>query len=123
MSEYRYTTPHGIDVVRAVSRANYRKGLRHLLRSLDMRRGVYFSSGYEYPGRYSRWDFGAICPPLEITAFDRRIQFRALNARGRQIVAMFHAVLAGHPHWESIELTDGLLHGVLKPLAGLFSEE
>ena len=123
MSEYRYTTPHGIDVVRAVSRANYRKGLRHLLRILDKRRGVYFSSGYEYPGRYSRWDFGAVCPPLEITAFDRRVQFRALNARGRQIVAMFHAVLKGHPHWDSIELSDGLLAGVLKPLPALFPEE
>ena len=35
MREYRYTTPHGIQVTRTVSKANFRKGLQHLLRDLD----------------------------------------------------------------------------------------
>jgi anthranilate synthase len=64
MREYIYTTPHGIEVSRAASKVNYAKGLKHLVRELDRRRGIYFSSGYEYPGRYSRWDFGSVCPPL-----------------------------------------------------------
>ena len=82
MRDYRYTTPHGIEVTRTVSKANFRKGLRHLLRDLDRHRGIYLSSGYEFPGRYSRWDIASTCPPLEIVAYDRRVEFRPLNARG-----------------------------------------
>ena len=83
MREYRYTTPHGIQVTRTVSKANFRKGLQHLLRDLDRHRGIYLSSGYEFPGRYSRWDIAATRPPLEIVSYDRRVEFRPLNARGR----------------------------------------
>ena len=82
MREYRYTTPHGIQVTRSASKTNFRKGLQHLLDDLDHHRGIYLSSGYEYPGRYSRWDIASTCPPLEIISYDRRVEFRPLNARG-----------------------------------------
>ena len=123
MSEYRYTTPHGIQVTRTVSRANFRKGLQHLLRDLDRHRGIYLSSGYEYPGRYSRWDIAATRPPLEIVAWDRRVEFRPLNGRGRAILQMFHPLLAGQPYWESFGFEGEVLAGTLKPLPRLFSEE
>ena len=123
MSEYRYTTPHGIQVTRTVSRANFRKGLQHLLRDLDRHRGIYLSSGYEYPGRYSRWDIAATRPPLEIVAWDRRVEFRPLNGRGRAILQMFHTLLAGQACWESFGFEGEVLAGTLKPLPRLFSEE
>ena len=123
MREYRYTTPHGIQVTRTLTKANYRKGLQHLLRDLDRHRGIYLSSGYEYPGRYSRWDIASTCPPLEIVSYDRRVQFRPLNARGRRIAEMFHPVLAGHAHWEEFGFEAGMLAGRLKPLPALFPEE
>ncbi len=123
MREYRYTTPHGIQVTRTVSKSNFRKGLHHLLRDLDRHRGVYLSSGYEYPGRYSRWDIASTCPPLEVVAWDRRVEFRPLNARGVQILRMFHPVLAAHPHWDEFGFEGDLLAGRLKPLPVLFSEE
>jgi len=68
MRQLQYTTPSGIVVTRTVSRLNYRRGLKHLLRKLDSRRGIYLSSGYEYPERYSRWDVGSLNPPMEIVA-------------------------------------------------------
>ena len=95
MREYRYTTPHGIQVTRSATKTNFRKGLHHLLRDLDQHRGIYLSSGYEYPGRYSRWDIASTCPPLEIISYDRRVEIRPLNARGVQIARMFHRLLAG----------------------------
>src|SRR3974390_945006 len=101
MSAYQYQTPHGIAVTRTASKANFRKGLKHLLRDLDRHRGIYLSSGYEYPGRYSRWDIASTCPPLEIISYDREVQFRPLNQRGVQILRLFHGLLAPHPHWES----------------------
>ncbi|MDE3167150.1 MAG: anthranilate synthase component I [Acidobacteriota bacterium] len=123
MSEYRYITPHGIQVTRKVSKANFRRGLDHLLRDLDRHRGIYLSSGYEYPGRYSRWDIAATRPPLEIVAWDRRFEFRPLNDRGRAILKMFHAALAPLPQWETFGFEDDVLAGVLKPLPQLFTEE
>jgi anthranilate synthase len=123
MRDIRYTTPHGIEVTRTVSKANFRKGLVHLLRDLDRHRGIYLSSGYEYPGRYSRWDIASTCPPLEIVSYDRRVEFRALNGRGAALLRILRPVLAGHPHWEDFADEPGMLAGRLKPLAALFTEE
>ena len=123
MREYRYSTPHGIQVTRTLSKTNFRRGLKHLLRDLDRHRGIYLSSGYEYPGRYSRWDIAATRPPLEIVAYDRRVEFRPLNERGNRLAAMFEHVLAAHPHWEQFGFEGAILAGRLKPLPALFPEE
>ncbi len=123
MGEYRYQTPHGLEVTRTVSKAAYRKGLEHLLRELDHHRGIYLSSGYEYPGRYSRWDIAATAPPLEIVSYDRRLEIRPLNQRGAILAQLLHPVLEGHPHWEELRFEDGALRGTLKPLPKLFPEE
>jgi anthranilate synthase len=123
MRDYRYTTPHGIQVTRTASKANFRRGLKHILRDLDRHRGIYLSSGYEYPGRYSRWDIASNCPPLEIVSYDRRVEFRPLNERGRRIVRILHPVLTNHPHWDSFAFDGDTLAGRLKPLPALFPEE
>jgi len=123
MRTLRYVTPNGIAVTRTVSRMPYRKGLKLLLRELDTRRGFYLSSGYEYPGRYSRWDIASVRPPLEIIGWGRRVEFRPLNLRGEMLNQMLLAALGSHPHWEAFEIEAGVLRGRLKPLPALFPEE
>ncbi len=123
MRQLRYTTRGGIDVIRSVSRIPYRRGLKHLLRELDCYRGIYLSSGYEYPGRYSRWDIASVRPPLEIVARGRTMEFRPLNVRGEILNQILFPVLAAHPHWEALERPAGLVRGTLKPLPRLFPEE
>lgn len=123
MRELRYTSQSGISVTRTVSRVSYKRGLKHLLRELDRRRGIYLSSGYEYPERYSRWDVAALNPPLEIVARGRDVEFHALNLRGEMLLQMLYTVLAPHPHWESLEPRGRVVQGRLKPLPALFSEE
>ena len=123
MKESYYQTPGGIAVQRRVSTLPFDQGLRSLLSQLDTYRGIYLSSGYEYPGRYSRWDVASVCPPLEIVAFERRVTFRALNERGRALIRILYPLLEGHPHWESITLSGELIAGLLKPLPALFPEE
>src|ERR1700722_12872599 len=124
MRETSYTTPHGIKVTHSVSKADFRRGLKHLLSDLDRHRGIYLSSGYEFPGRYSRWDIASTCPPLEIVAYDRQVEFRPLNQRGRIIAGLLQPVLSENPHWEEFGASDGGgLQGRLKPLPKLFSEE
>src|ERR1051326_7116822 len=101
MPQLAYTTPGGITVTRTASLIPFQKGLKHLLHKLDRYRGIYLSSGYEYPERYSRWDIASICPPLEIIARQRDVAIRPLNARGEILSKLLLPVLADHPHWES----------------------
>ena len=123
MPQLEYTTPSGIVVTRTGSKVPYAKGLQSLLRQLDKFRGVYLSSGYEYPGRYSRWDVASVKPPLEIMAAGRRMEFRALNQRGEMLVEMLSPMLSQHPHWEEFGRQGTTLTGTLQPLAQLFAEE
>ncbi len=123
MQERRFETPGGISVIRRVSTAPYEQGLGHLAQLLNEYRGVYLSSGYEYPGRYSRWDIASVRPPVEIIAFERKVEFRALNLRGEILNRILYPILRKHPHWESLELCGGTLVGLLKPLPPLFPEE
>ncbi len=124
MREARYRTPSGIAVERVTSVLPYRHRLGRFLRELDKYRGVYLSSGYEYPGRYdARWDILSLRPPLELVSFQREVAFRPLNERGVAIGRMLAAVLRDHPHWEDFREENGALHGTLKPMPKLFPEE
>ena len=124
MSDLSYTTPSGITVTRATSAISYKKGLKHLLHKLDRYRGIYLSSGYEYPERYSRWDVASLCPPLEIIGAGRDVEFRPLNQRGQTLSRLIRPVVETHPHWDEFTpRDDGSLHGHLKPLPALFPEE
>ena len=123
MQQLRYITPHGITVTRSGSKVPYARGLDHILKQLDTKRGAYLSSGYEYPERYSRWDIASVAPPLEIIGRGRRLEFHSLNARGKVLIALLSNLLGEHPHWSSFEQTDTSLSGELKPLSGTFPEE
>jgi len=123
MSQLQYLSRGGIQVTRRASRTRFDKGLKPLLRKLDRHRGIYLSSGYEYPERYSRWDIASIRPPLEIVAFGRGMEFRALNERGGKLVRMLEPVLAAHPHWDEFTRDADVLRGSLRPLPALFAEE
>src|SRR5581483_3187504 len=123
MAQLTYQTPGGIVVDRVASGIPYNKGLKHLLHKLDRHRGIYLSSGYEYPERYSRWDVASICPPLEIVAIGREIEFRPLNQRGEVLNKILFPLLEAHPHWVEFGWRDSALHGRLKPLPALFPEE
>jgi anthranilate synthase len=123
MRTFRFSTPGGIEVTRSISKVPFKKGLRGLLKQLDEHRGFYLSSGYEYPGRYSRWDIASVCPPLEIVSSERRVEFRPLNARGKALLDILLPVIEPHPHWESVGFEQGALCGTLKPLPALFPEE
>jgi anthranilate synthase len=123
MPQDRFETRSGISVLRTVSTVAYEQGLEHLLAQLDSRRGIYLSSGYEYPGRYSRYDIASVSPPLEIVAFERSVEFRPLNLRGEILNRLLAPVLENHPHWESFDASGSHLRGILKPLPALFPEE
>ncbi len=123
MPQLQYSSRSGIVVTRTASRAPFKKGLDALLHELDGHRGIYLSSGYEYPGRYSRWDIASLCPPIEIVSFQQDVEIRALNARGSVLVRLLEPVLGAHPHWQSFRLEGDSLRGRLRPLPAFFAEE
>ena len=123
MPNLRYTTPHGITVTRTSTKLPFSRGLGHILKDLDSKRGVYLSSGYEYPERYSRWDMASAAPPFEIIGRGRTLSVRPLNQRGRILIGLLLPVVQEHPHWTWSLSADGVLQLDLKPLGERFSEE
>ncbi|GAA1302227.1 anthranilate synthase component I [Planotetraspora silvatica] len=93
-----YTTAGGIGVERGVREVS-EEALEEIVTALGERRGGAFSSGMDYPGRYSRWAFGYVDPCVEIVARGRRISARALNERGRVVLPVIASCLlaAGKP--------------------------
>lgn len=77
-----FVTKGGIGVSRTARPSPYEAGTSAWIAGLDTRRGAVFSSNYEYPGRYSRWDTGIIDPPLGITSRGHDLRIDAFNARG-----------------------------------------
>lgn len=123
MPQLRYTTPHGITVTRTASKIAYSRGLEQLLAQLDSTRGIYLSSGYEYPERYSRWDVASVAPPLEIVGHGRRLDLRALNKRGVELLCLLDPLMKNHPHRRAYFRTPDSIRLDLKPLAERFAEE
>ena len=87
MQVMSYRTAGGIRIQREISDQPYRPADNALAGALDTRRGVLFSSSFEFPGRYTRWDMGFVDPPLVFTACGRRFTIDALNPRGHILLA------------------------------------
>ncbi|TDD55354.1 anthranilate synthase component I [Nonomuraea terrae] len=98
MATSGYTTAGGIGVERE-SREVDEAALEEIVTALGERRGGAFSSGMDYPGRYSRWAFGYVDPCLELVAKGRTIAATALNERGRIVLPAVASCLlaAGKP--------------------------
>ncbi|MBW9062742.1 anthranilate synthase [Rhizobium herbae] len=90
-----YTTKGGISVTRRRREAAYGDAIASYVDRLDERRGAVFSSNYEYPGRYTRWDTAVIDPPLAISSFGRSLWIEAYNERGEALLSMISQHLAG----------------------------
>jgi anthranilate synthase len=92
-----FTTPSGIRISRRTRTLDPATALDGFAERLDNTRGALFSSGIDYPGRYSRWEFGFIDPPIELVGRGRRINVRALNPRGTRLLPALRAVFAAAP--------------------------
>jgi anthranilate synthase len=92
-----YRSAGGIEIHRHTHTVGGATEIDVLTESLDHRCGALFSSSYEYPGRYTRWDFGFVDPPLSITARGRRARVEALNTRGQVLLPAIAEALRRAP--------------------------
>ncbi|MDI7860834.1 anthranilate synthase [Rhizobiaceae bacterium n13] len=81
-----YETKGGITVTRQRRPTPYADAVSSYVDKLDERRGAVFSSNYEYPGRYTRWDTAIVDPPIGISCFGRNVWIEAYNERGEVIL-------------------------------------
>src|ERR1022692_1164439 len=120
-----FVTAGGIAVTRTVT--PFEPGLlAEITRQVDERAGGIFSSGMEYPGRYSRWHLGYVDPAVELTGRGRELTATALNARGAVILPAIGAALrrAGQPTSASADAdpADSVTAAIPEP-AETFAEE
>ncbi|SSC69820.1 unnamed protein product [Ciceribacter sp. T2.26MG-112.2] len=90
-----YETRGGITVTRERRPTPYADAISSYIDRLDERRGAVFSSNYEYPGRYTRWDTAIIDPPLGLSCFGRKVWIEAYNERGEVLLSLIADKLAG----------------------------
>jgi len=123
MRSVRYVTEGGICIDRASVAAEYLQATEAIRQSLDEQRGVLFTSNFEYPGRYTRWDIGFVNPPLSIQACGRQMEFRALNARGEVLLKLLRESVSACEAVAGMEETDTCLRVTLRPPRPIYFEE
>jgi anthranilate synthase len=89
----KFTTAGGVTIIRERHDTPYAGAIETYVDGLNTRRGAVFSSNYEYPGRYTRWDTAVIDPPLVISARGRAMRIEALNARGEALLPVIAQTL------------------------------
>ncbi len=118
-----YTTKGGITVSRKSFPAEYATAIGDMLDRVDQRRGAVFSSNYEYPGRYTRWDTAIVDPPLGVEANGRDLSIIAYNERGRVLLPALGDIFRDHEHLSSMEASDDRLSMTVKESGPIESEE
>jgi anthranilate synthase len=93
--QLQFRTAGGVGVRRSGVTLDYASASRNLAKSLNDQRGVLLASGFEYPGRYSRWDIGFINPPVQIIARGYQLEIQALNKRGRILLPEMCVAVSG----------------------------
>jgi anthranilate synthase len=92
-----FETRGGITVTRQRRATDYAGAIDSYIEKLDERRGAAFSSNYEYPGRYTRWDTAIVDPPLGVSCFGRKMWIEAYNGRGEVLLSFIAEKLKTTP--------------------------
>lgn len=119
----RFVTGGGIAITRERHETAYAGAIEAYIDGLNSRRGAVFSSNYEYPGRYTRWDTAIIDPPLVISARGRSMKIEALNARGKALLPVIGKTLGSLAEVTIGETNDGLIRLEVAKPGRVFTEE
>src|SRR5687768_5029454 len=123
MGDTSYVTRGGITIHRSVEEIPVAGAIAPILAALDTRAGVLLASSYEYPGRYTRWDFGFVDPPLELVTRGLEFRLSALNERGQLLLPALAAAVRQLPAVAYLEDAAEALRGAIQQPAGRFAEE
>jgi len=119
----RYATEGGVTITRERHAVAYDGAVESYVDGLNSRRGAVFSSNYEYPGRYTRWDTAIIDPPLVVSARGRVMRVEALNRRGRVLLGMVERAVSGLIHVKVARRGEDLIRLEIAEPGRVFTEE
>ena len=123
MQRTSYETTGGVRIEREILAQPYSPADTNLADRLDNQRGVLFSSSFEFPGRYTRWDMGFVDPPLVLTARGREFWVEALNERGCLLLGAVADHLADLPAADIRHRGEVRIDGEIRESAIRFPEE
>ncbi|WP_257348577.1 anthranilate synthase component I [Pseudalkalibacillus decolorationis] len=118
-----YTTSGGIHISRQKKVLEYENATDGILKEIDYRKGALFSSRYEYPGRYTRWDVGFYNPMMEFSAQGRTFVFEAQNVRGEILLSSIYGALEKLDEISSVTLEGNVLSGRVIDNHQVYEEE
>lgn len=121
--QHKYVSSGGIQISRTKKVVDGTKQLNHILEKVDEYRGALFSSRYEYPGRYSRWDVGFIHPPIVIRAKEKSFTVEALNKRGFVLLPPIFEQLKKQNDLSALSMEESVIKGLVSDSTGVFAEE
>ncbi|RWF54765.1 MAG: anthranilate synthase [Mesorhizobium sp.] len=119
----RFVTTGGVTITRERHDRPYEGAIDAYIDGLNSRRGAVFSSNYEYPGRYTRWDTAIIDPPLVISARGRAMRIDALNSRGEVLLPVIGKALGGLDDVTIAETSKKLIRLEVAKPGRVFTEE
>ena len=118
-----YQTGGGLSVKRYARHLEPDEAIEPVIDALDSHPGALFASGYEYPGRYTRWDMGFVDPPIRIVSRKNAFRIQALNARGRVLLPAILAQIEGLGVTDSAALDEDRIDGEVRRPDEHFPEE
>jgi anthranilate synthase len=119
----KFVTAGGITIVRQRHDTPYAGAIEAYVDALDSRRGAVFSSNYEYPGRYTRWDTAIVDPPLVVSARGRSMRIEALNRRGETLLPVIAQTLLAEKDLTLTQTTERWLALTIAEPGRVFTEE
>ncbi|MFN8391005.1 MAG: anthranilate synthase component I [Bdellovibrionota bacterium] len=123
MNTERFKTQGGVEVQVETTEIKPQSALDGVFEQIDTSKGAIFSSGFDYPGRHSRWDLGFVNPAIEFIAHKKQFTFNALNEQGRALLTLLELPLKNHPDIKEVSLAAESLTGEVKTSDRFFTEE
>jgi len=117
-------TNSNVKINRKETKVDTERGISFLIDYLETKKGMFLSSGTEYPGRYSRWETGFFAPPIETIASFEKVIFKALNQRGIVLINIFENILQEENNGQyNLSRNDDELIAKINPTEEIFREE
>jgi len=86
-----FSTAGGVAVMRSETVVDGTAEVEKLVDELDQKKGLLMMSTFEYPGRYTLWKVGFVDPPIQFISRGLVGKVKALNARGKVLLAPIRA--------------------------------
>ncbi|MDF2503622.1 anthranilate synthase component I [Clostridium sp.] len=118
-----YVTKGGIKVTRTKEPLNDNDSIGEISKKLLHNKGAIFASDYEYPNRYSRWEFAFTDPCLELRCFQRKFTINSLNERGDLLLDTIACKLEEIKEVEICVKSKEHIEGIIEKANSFFCEE